>query len=294
MDCFNPYYDKEKGALPCGKCLPCLKRRQDDWSFRLQIENQHSINTLFVTLTYEEEKKPHATSYQRRVQSYPYWETVQTSKPFGTLSKRDLQLWLKRLRKSINGRIRYFACGEYGPKTHRPHYHVIIFNYPNVKKAYEEINRSWNKGFITVKRITDGHFDYVAKYAAMSMDLPEHLRDKRYRPFILCSRRPAIGSQYLTDRMVTYHRETLATVGRLNGFKYSLPKYFKDKLFDDAMKADIKEKVDEYRRTAYTDYQSRYFEYDYKTNNESMVTQQRADWERRYRDKLFKSKTPKI
>lgn len=56
----------------------------------------------------------------------------------GYLSKRDIQLFLKRLRKNIyyefrerkpevaQGSVRYFIIGEYGPTTYRPHYHGII------------------------------------------------------------------------------------------------------------------------------------------------------------------------
>ena len=45
-----------------------------------------------------------------------------------TLRKRDYQLFMKRLRKAFpNDKIRFYAAGEYGPKTLRPHYHAILF-----------------------------------------------------------------------------------------------------------------------------------------------------------------------
>ena len=45
----------------------------------------------------------------------------------GSLQPRDLQLFWKRLRKARTPGIRYYACGEYGDQTARPHYHAIIF-----------------------------------------------------------------------------------------------------------------------------------------------------------------------
>lgn len=44
----------------------------------------------------------------------------------GQLVKRDLQLFFKRLRKNV-GSFRYVACGEYGERHRRPHFHVALF-----------------------------------------------------------------------------------------------------------------------------------------------------------------------
>lgn len=48
-----------------------------------------------------------------------------------TLWPRHLQDYLKRVRAVVSPlRLRFFAVGEYGDISHRPHYHVILFNYP--------------------------------------------------------------------------------------------------------------------------------------------------------------------
>lgn len=51
-------------------------------------------------------------------------------------SKRDAQLFLKRVRKNLSKysdeKIRYYIVSEYGPKTFRAHYHVLFF-YDEVK-----------------------------------------------------------------------------------------------------------------------------------------------------------------
>ena len=114
----NPAKIKTNPSLtvPCGKCAACLSRRRDDWSFRLNEELKQSTSANFVTLTYEDEKCP-----------------------YKSFRKEDIQLFIKRLRKSLEfTKIKYFISSEYGFRTHRPHYHMIIFNIPldlDVKKV---------------------------------------------------------------------------------------------------------------------------------------------------------------
>lgn len=44
-----------------------------------------------------------------------------------SLNKRDVQLFLKRLRNA-GFHFQYFGCGEYGDLSARPHYHLLIFS----------------------------------------------------------------------------------------------------------------------------------------------------------------------
>ena len=121
MQCLTPFPVRNKHKdindqnlvinVPCGKCIPCRKRRASHWSFRIMEESKISSSACFLTLTYEEA---------------PY-----TQNGFPTLVKKDYQNFLKRLRKlAPNKKLKYFACGEYGTQTQRPHYHAIIFNLP--------------------------------------------------------------------------------------------------------------------------------------------------------------------
>src|SRR5699024_7911545 len=81
-----------------------------------------------------------------------------------TLSPRDFTLFMKRLRyyyfEKYKKELRFFACGEYGSSTFRPHYHAIVFNLDlddlkEVKKSrsgfplYESelVNKAWDKGY---------------------------------------------------------------------------------------------------------------------------------------------------
>jgi len=103
-------------------------------------ETSEHKSSLFVTLTYSEEAMPIA----------------------GRLQKPDLQKFLKRLRKSYPEPIKYFACGEYGEKFGRPHYHLIIFNmYPQDEPI---IKKAWDQGLIHIGSVTPHSARYVASY----------------------------------------------------------------------------------------------------------------------------------
>lgn len=144
-------------TYPCGKCPQCLKAKIYSWLFRLDKELERSINPLFVTLTYNDEN----------LRKHEYINTTTgeiTETP--TLHKKDLQDFFKRLRKAQNkaypnaNPIKYYACGEYGTKRGRPHYHIIMFNIMDVNL----IQSNWGKGFSLSLPLTNGGTAYVLKY----------------------------------------------------------------------------------------------------------------------------------
>lgn len=93
--------------VPCGRCIGCRLEHSRKWAMRCMMEASMHEDNSFITLTYDEEHLPVGRS----------------------LVPRDLQLFLKRLRKAVDVPIRFFACGEYGELNQRPHYHAIIFGY---------------------------------------------------------------------------------------------------------------------------------------------------------------------
>lgn len=180
--------------VPCGHCLGCLTDRSALWSRRLAIEYlDNDCRALFVTLTYRNADVPVCESGL-------------------TLDKRDCQLFLKRLRKEFSGiRIRFFLTGEYGDKTHRPHYHAILFgltdeNFPDKRILYyndlhqpiftsPSLEKLWSKGIISFGAVSQHSINYVARYTLKKLgaiDNPD-LSDKRSPVFSLMSRRPGIG-----------------------------------------------------------------------------------------------------
>lgn len=197
----NPTEKLKPLIVPCGKCFPCLSNKRHDWSFRLEQEHRYSRSSLFVTLTYDRKHLPENWS----------------------LKKRDLQLFFKRLRKhELNSRIRYYAVGEYGSKTGRPHYHAIIFN------ANEEtVRKAWSLGMVHVGKVNQASIKYTLKYIVQP-DLKPHGKQP---PFSLMSRAYGLGLNYLTDNILRWHREGKRNFAISDGHEVRLPKYFRDKIW---------------------------------------------------------------
>lgn len=154
MKCVSPINIKDPRKLraglrltvPCGKCGACKSNRRAEWSFRLGEEFENSKNGRFLTLTYSDENITYGD--------------------LPSLNKRDLQLFFKRLRKAsakiCNWRIRYYAVGEYGTDTERPHYHALVFNlHPDL---WDRIDSIWGLGHVVVGDVTDKSIHYTTKY----------------------------------------------------------------------------------------------------------------------------------
>lgn len=109
----------EAVEIPCGQCIGCRLDYSSQWASRCVLEMQDHKSSCFITLTYDDKHVPAnwACSLRTRKEFVSY-----------TLDKRDLQLFWKRLRKAFpDSKIRYYAAGEYGDETARPHYHAIVF-----------------------------------------------------------------------------------------------------------------------------------------------------------------------
>ena len=72
---------------PCGKCVACLSRRRNDWTYRLTKEKEMSDYTYFLTLTYDQANIP-----IRIVDNTPYF----------VFDKTHVQKYLKRVRYFMN------------------------------------------------------------------------------------------------------------------------------------------------------------------------------------------------
>lgn len=227
MDCSFPILirnpkTQELQRVPCGRCVPCMERRQKDWAFRLQQELKYTQGrSIFITLTYEDGFLPRTPDGQP------------------TLFKRDFQLFIKRFRKHFSDcKIRYFACGEYGfhPQTGaspRPHYHAIIFGLPNDTVRIESgLNSCWQNGFNTFDNVTRGRCFYVAKYCIKPNSRLSEF-DSVERPFALMSTKPSIGFKYL-DVASEYHRQSHSFFCvDSKAQKVALPRYYKERIFSD-------------------------------------------------------------
>lgn len=183
-------------TVPCGKCRLCHQRRAFDIMVRAVAEARLYDFSSFITLTCSDSYMPSVF-------------------PNGKLLKRPYQLFLKRLRKRI-GSFRYLLCGEYGSRTGRPHYHLIVFGHRFVDGFVRGgcwvdssvISSCWPYGLIKVDSVNDNRIAYVAGYQVKgSVD------DEEFPQFVVWSRRPGLGSIWF-DR---YWSDMVR-----NGFTFSL------------------------------------------------------------------------
>lgn len=229
--CREQGYDQrvKKIAVPCGRCPSCVFSTAQEWRVRIDEEFRNSQNAAFITLTYNDESLPLSVGTNFNGQSVVV----------PAVCKRDIQLFLKRLRAHYNtSSIRYYIVSEYGPTTLRPHYHGILFNIPgfdpcnpkSLCKLSEVIAEKWDNGFVKIDTVNPARVGYVTKYICSTMDLPcEYVK-----PFRLMSRRPALGGMYL-DRIdrVDWHKENLASYIPDGDYKLRMPRYYKRHIFSD-------------------------------------------------------------
>lgn len=194
--------DDKKIPLACGQCIGCKLERSRQWAIRITHEaSLYRKNNSFITLTYNNENLPKNKS----------------------LNPRHFQLFMKRLRKTFGPKIRFYACGEYGEKLGRPHFHACLFNldFPD-KKLYKMVNENpiftsealskiWRFGFCSIGELTFESAAYVARYVTKKISGPQALQDFHYMDidhkgeilaermpeFALMSRRPGVGKPWL-------------------------------------------------------------------------------------------------
>lgn len=173
------------------------------------LESGLQSDNTFITLTYSDETLPTGSL-----------DVYGPTNPLVyTLRKKDVQDWLKRLRKAIAPlKIRFFAVGEYGDVTQRPHYHVALFGYPNClrgKTRYlvgpnhsqksccvhcDLIMDTWGLGAIMLGSLTAESSQYIAGYVTKKMTSKTDSRlNGRYPEFSQMSLRPGIGADAMHD-----------------------------------------------------------------------------------------------
>lgn len=216
--CMTPLKVKNKGSdlsgfafnvVPCGKCPKCLQQRVNSWAFRLEQEEKIHYSASFVTLTYDNENIP------------------LTDKNLMTLDKVHVQNFLKYIRRNTKRRsIKYYAVGEYGTRTKRPHYHLIIFDVTE-----QECNEAWTKGNVHFAECNKATVRYTLKYVnkVFASKIPLGDWDDRIAEFSLMSKK--MGLNYLTPSVVKHHKEHKKFYLDVNGNKQKLPRYYKEKIF---------------------------------------------------------------
>lgn len=263
-------------TIPCGQCIGCRLDKAKDWAGRCVQESLLWDNSYFLTLTYDDQLTNVADYFDED------FNPKTTRPSDGSLMPYHLQLFWKRLRKwvfnkapdkseieemikrgeqpymkglgrvpeyeflegkktLVNG-VRYFACGEYGSRTARPHYHAIVFNLdiPDLipcgrgadgDQLYVSniLNRIWSHGRVIVGNVDFRSAGYVARYTTKKIYGPSaaEFYGSRVAPFTRCSNRPGIGANWFIR-----YADEVARVGfvLINGHKNPVPRYYLNKM----------------------------------------------------------------
>ncbi len=244
MVCFNPIdgfrrpdgavtfsravgYSDKPVTVPCGRCTGCRLERSKQWATRLVHEKSMHVDSCFVTLTYDDAHLPEDES----------------------VSVREMQLFMKRLRKGLkNVKVRFYCIGEYGDEFGRPHYHLLLFgtrfsdgelfktsargDHLYISSGLSSV---WeDRGFATVGDVTwesaaycaryvmkkingdaaDAHYEHVTRYGEIVQRAPE---------FSTMSRRPGIGATWFAKYHGDVYPKDFVTIG---GKKFKPPRAY--------------------------------------------------------------------
>ena len=237
----------EKACLiECGHCAACKLTSRSSWANRMEMELPYHENAWFLTLTYDDDHLPY----------YGTWDelTGELLTENYSLKYNDMQSFWKRLRRYIDyhelgdsKKLMYYAAGEYGGKTHRPHYHAIVYDLPLKKDDLKEYKRKggavyyncewlekvWGMGYVVISAATWNSMSYTAGYTTKKIygkEGKEFYKENGLMPEdCWMSTRPAIGAAYFYDHMNEIYEKDKIQLSK--GKIVKPPKYF-DKLFD--------------------------------------------------------------
>lgn len=215
MLCKHPISIRPPFLFPCGQCLHCRINRRRLWTNRILLESKCHKDATFVTLTYNNESLP----------------------PRGSLVPKHLTDFLKRLRFHTGLPLRYFAVGEYGDVSKRPHYHICLFGFPNCFfggisvtrnptcdcNNCRYISRIWGKGNIALGQVAPDSIQYVAGYTLKKLTKFDDERLKNadgtlnYPEFTRMSLKPGIGYPFLEMLKASNSLQTVRNYSELRG-----------------------------------------------------------------------------
>lgn len=221
MSCSSPILVNNNNGVvlaACGRCMSCCIAKQSSLQFLAQKELQKvyksGLGASFVTLTYSDNYVPY----------------VRAASPYQTLQKDDFQKFMKRLRKEsdkLNIKCKFVACGEYGDKLGRPHYHIALLGLSDYL-ADSIISKTWKYGLSDVGALGVGGLRYVIKYMTKSRstrEIEKFYKDNGIqRPFILHSQKLGFDWIKANANIIVSNKYTFLDKG-----KYRLyPKYVRD------------------------------------------------------------------
>lgn len=220
MKCYAGITLSSGQTVPCGQCMPCRINRGRKWTGRLLLEwlcapRPEPISSWFVTLTYSEDSVPTTLSGAL------------------TLDRLKALKWIKNF-SHRESKLRYFAIGEYGDQTLRPHLHLGLFSC--TLATVQALTDRWQatNGHASFSDMSPQRAAYLCQYTAKKLTKADDPRlPKGCEPeFRTSSRNPPIGAAalptlvdpYLTGagRDIVRERGDVERTFRLHGKIYPL------------------------------------------------------------------------
>lgn len=225
---------EQRQVVPCGHCEECIDGKRLSWSIRLQAEKKHAFNSYFITLTYrdgehqgvlvKEDLQRFFKKYRRRIDR-KYGKPVWVNKDTGVFTYKKPARGSK-MHKTIEVpeeyKLKYYAVGEYGGKTFRPHYHAIVYNVD-----IKEMHKAWDKGFTRQGQCNEARINYVTSYV---INKQEYGKRKKYCPFAIMSK--GLGKVYIDEATKKYHLAHFeSTITLAGGKRVPMPRYIKERIW---------------------------------------------------------------
>ena len=155
MNCKKGIWIETQGlSVPCGQCMACRINKGRLWSARIIMEWLETPEyCYFVTLTIAPEHETHVMSSD--------------GTPVATLEKAKFLKWLDNTIQKHTGPLRYYAIGEYGDYTLRPHYHLALF--PKRSAQIKIFLNEWRLGFTQATELNHERARYLANYTTKKL-----------------------------------------------------------------------------------------------------------------------------
>lgn len=132
--------------VPCGHCEECKQQKINDWFVRLNYEfircKKIGGATYFLTLTFANDMVPRITDKDFE-ELFELFDVEHDHFEGMVFDKSALSQFLQDYRDIIREKygvsgIKFFCVSEFGAdpdKTHRPHYHILIFSPADIPPA---------------------------------------------------------------------------------------------------------------------------------------------------------------
>lgn len=227
-------------VVPCGKCKFCLHRKQNQLIYRVWNHSKNYVNSLFVTLTYNDDCLPEHES----------------------MCRRDIQLFFKRLRKRLgkDNKFTYLCTCERGRKSGRLHFHLLLFwncdisvtqfkkyiyeSWRFPKRNYKDFETFWlhlknhpdsnplscpvDAGFIYFGSVTGKSIAYCTKYSCKDIGSNcVFISWSHFMGYDILATDDILREKLRAVNIVTYY------ISPVQSYTVPVPRYYKQKLLNE-------------------------------------------------------------